>query len=322
MTEIIENKKQTPEDRIMELWTTGMDDCIFKNNIHEILEVDGNELLKNWNISLNTNGSLHLEYKDEDTSSIINLEDKTFSYYIKYKGEIVKKSDSDEYRFHLFRDTIKTVNNYTKYKEAVSRSIKTGETIFFSLDDKTVFKKHILSGKFIQKENGKVYFTNEAFYSSKEGSDDDSIEVVNFKSFNEMIEVEDETNEFFLTTNFIYPSGEGVNEISNFLQKMAGSLVGKNPFELDLNVPIEKVYVKVYNPDNTLLIETNNDDLITKIRCQIKEKKLEGFYLTFTDPKDKTEIKISIDSNGRFDCLEGIYYPLQLNLELSEKLIF
>ena len=50
MAEIIENKKQTPEDRIMELWITGMDDYIF-NNIHEILEEDGNELLKNWDIS-------------------------------------------------------------------------------------------------------------------------------------------------------------------------------------------------------------------------------------------------------------------------------
>jgi hypothetical protein len=322
MTEIIENKKQTPEDRIMELWIAGMDDYIFKNNIHEILEEDGNELLKNWDISLNTNGSLHLEYNDEDTSSIINLEEKTFFYIIKYKGEVVKKSDNDEYRFHLFRDTIKTVNNYTKYKKAVSRSINTGETIFFSLNDKTVFKKHILSGKFIQKEDGKVYFTNEAFYSSKEGSDDDSIEEVNFKSFNEMIEVEEETDEFFLTTDFIYPSGEGVNEVSNFLQKMEGSLVGKNPFELDLNIPVEKVYVKVYNPDNTLLIETNDDNLITKIRCQIKERKLEGFYLTFMNPEDKTETKISIDSNGRFDCPNGVYYPLNLTEKLSEKLLF
>lgn len=321
MAEKVENKKQTPEDRIMELWVSGMDDYIF-NNIHEILEEDGNELLKNWDISLNANGSLHLEYNDEDTSSIINLEEKTFSYIIKYKGEVVKKSDNDEYRFHIFRDTIKTVNNYTKYKEAVSRSINTGETTFFSLDSKTVFKKHILSGKFIQKEDGKVYFTNEAFYSSGEGSDDDNIEEVNFKSFNEMIEVEDETDEFFLTTNFIYPSGEGVSEVSSFLQKMEGSLVGKNPFELDLNIPVEKVYVKVYNPDNTLLIETNNDDLITKIRCQIKERKLEGFYLTFMNPEDKTETKISIDSNGRFDCPNGVYYPLDLTEKLSEKLLF
>lgn len=321
MAEIIENKKQTPEDRIMELWIAGMDDYIFKNNIHEILEEDGNELLKNWDISLNANRSLHLEYKDEDTSSIINLEDKTFSYIIKYKGEVVK-TDNDEYKFHLFRDTIKTVNNYTRYKEAISRSINTGETVFFSVDDKTVFKKHIISGKFIQKEDGKVYFTNEAFYSSKEGSDDDNIVAVNFKGFDEMIEVEDETDDFFLTTYFIYPSGEGVSEISSFLQKMAGSLVGKNPFELDLNVPIEKVYVKVYNPNNTLLIETNDDNLITKIRCQIKERKLEGFYLTFTDPENKTEIKISIDSNGRFDCLEGVYYPLNLTEKLSEKFLF
>ena len=320
MAEIIENKKQTPEDRIMELWIAGMDDYIF-NNIHEILEEDGNELLKNWNISLNANGSLHLEYKDEDTSSIINLEEKTFSYIIKYKGEVVK-SDNDEYRFHPFRDTIKTVNNYTRYKKAVSRSINTGETIFFSADDKTVFKKHLISGKFIQKEDGKVYFTNEAFYSSKEGSDDDCIEAVNFKSFDEMIEVEDETNDFFLTTYFIYPSGEGVSEISSFQQRMTGSLVGKNPFELDLSVPIEKVYVKVYNPDNTLLIETNNDNLVTKIRCQIKERKLEGFYLTFTDPEDKTETKISIDSNGRFDCPNGVYYPLNLTEKLSENLLF
>jgi hypothetical protein len=214
------------------------------------------------------------------------------------------------------------VNNYTKYKEAVSRSINTGETIFFSLDSKTVFKKHILSGKFIQKEDGKVYFTNEAFYSSEEGSDDDSIEAVNFKGFNEMIEVEDETDEFFLTTNFIYPSGEGVSEVSSFLQKMEGSLIGKNPFELDLSIPVEKVYVKVYNPDNTLLIETNNDNLVTKIRCQIKERKLEGFYLTFTNPEDKTEIKISIDSNGKFDCPNGVYYPLNLTEKLSENLLF
>lgn len=321
MAENIENKKQTPEDRIMELWIAGMDDYIFKNNIHEILEEDGNELLKNWDISLNANGSLHLEYNDEDTSSIINLEEKTFSYIIKYKGEVVK-TDNDEYRFHLFRDTIKTVNNYTRYKEDVSRSINTGETVFFSLDDKTVFKKHIISGKFIQKEDGKVYFTNEAFYSSKEGSEDDSIVAVNFKGFDEIIEVDEDTNEYFLTTDFIYPSGEGVSEVSSFLQKMAGSLVGKNPFELDLNVPIEKVYVKVYNPNNTLLIETNDDNLITKIRCQIKERKLEGFYLTFTNPESKTETKISIDSNGRFDCPDGIYYPLNLTEKLSENLLF
>ena len=137
-----------------------------------------------------------------------------------------------------------------------------------------------------------------------------------------MIEVEDETNDFFLTTYFIYPSGEGVSEISSFQQRMTGSLVGKNPFELDLSVPIEKVYVKVYNPDNTLLIETNNDNLVTKIRCQIKERKLEGFYLTFTDPEDKTETKISIDSNGRFDCPNGVYYPLNLTEKLSENLLF
>jgi len=322
MTEKVENKKQTLEDRIMELWIAGMDDYIFKNNIHEILEEDGNKLLKNWDISLNANGSLHLGYKDEDTSSIINLEEKTFSYIIKYKGEVVKESDNDEYMFHLFRDTIKTVNNYTRYKEAVSRSINTGETVFFSVDDKTVFKKHIISGKFIQKEDGKIYFTNEAFYSSKECSDDDSIVSVNFKGFNEIMEVDDETDEFFLTTYFIYQSGEGVSELSSFQQRMIGSLVGKNPFELDLNVPVEKVYVKVYNPNDTLLIETNNDNLVTKIRCQIKERKLEGFYLTFIDPKDKTEIKISIDSNGRFDCPDGVYYPLNLTEKLSENLLF
>lgn len=332
MTEIIENKKQTTEEIINELrdmlenWdgygAKPMNVDVYNNIYQYQLHYGYLKGLENWTISLNVNGSIYLEYDDGKTSSMINLGDKTYSYYINYNGKNVKKSDSSEWYMSLFNDIIVMVNNYTKYKEAVSRSINTGETVFFSLNDKTVFKKHILSGKFIQKEDGKVYFTNEAFYSSEEGSDDDSIEEVNFKGFNEMIEVEDETDEFFLTTNFIYPSGEGVSEVSSFLQKMEGSLIGKNPFELDLNIPVEKVYVKVYNPNDTLLIETNNDNLITKIRCQIKERKLEGFYLTFMNPEDKTETKISIDSNGRFNCPNGVYYPLNLTEKLSEKLLF
>ena len=125
MAENIENKKQTTEEIINELrdmpenWdgygAKPMNEGVY-NNIHQYqLHYGYLKGLENWTISLNVNGSLYLEYDDGKTSSMINLGNKTYSYYINYNGKNVKKSDSSEWDTCLFNDIIVMVNNYTKY---------------------------------------------------------------------------------------------------------------------------------------------------------------------------------------------------------------
>lgn len=43
--------------------------------------------------------------------------------------------------------------------------------------------------------------------------------------------------------------------------------------------------VKIYNPDGTLLCETNNELIFNDIRIQIKNQRLNGYYLVFEDKK-------------------------------------
>lgn len=50
--------------------------------------------------------------------------------------------------------------------------------------------------------------------------------------------------------------------------------------------------VKIFNPDGTLLCETDNDLQFNDIRIQIKDQKLEGYYLEFEGERS------NIDSDG------------------------
>jgi hypothetical protein len=331
-------KQQSTEELINELrdmpenWdgygAKPMNVDVYSNICQHQLYYGHNKGLKNWTISLNVNGSIYLEYDDGKTSSMINLGDKTYSYYINYNGKKVKESNSSEWNMCLFNDTIVMVNNYTKYREAVSKSLDTGETIFFNIDNPTC--EQVFSCKFIQDEKGRLYITNEVHYGfglfRKPKKD---IININYEKFNDKnrIDNDERTLEWLLTSNsiFFFPDKETEKlkkKIQKYQQKVGKTLSGKNPFELDLDTPVEKTFVRIYNPDGTLLIETDNDNLVTKLRCQIKEKRLSGFYLTFTDPVDKTEIKITIGTNGEFNCSAAVYYPLKLDNELSSKLLF
>lgn len=48
---------------------------------------------------------------------------------------------------------------------------------------------------------------------------------------------------------------------------------------------IQNPSVKIYNPDGTLLCDTNNELVFNDIRIQIKDQKLTGYYLIFEGNK-------------------------------------
>lgn len=52
-------------------------------------------------------------------------------------------------------------------------------------------------------------------------------------------------------------------------------------------------WIKVYNPENGLVIKTNEDVLFDYIRVQIAENRLEGYYVIFN------ERRIPIYPDGR-----------------------
>lgn len=56
---------------------------------------------------------------------------------------------------------------------------------------------------------------------------------------------------------------------------------------------IQTPSVKIYNPDGTLLCETNNELVFNDIRIQIKDQKLNGYYLIFEGNK------CDIDNDGQ-----------------------
>ena len=51
--------------------------------------------------------------------------------------------------------------------------------------------------------------------------------------------------------------------------------------------------VKIYNPDGTLLCETNNELIFNDIRIQIKNQNLKGYYLIYEGNK------CDIDNDGQ-----------------------
>lgn len=84
----------------------------------------------------------------------------------------------------------------------------------------------------------------------------------------------------------------------------------ENQPEIDIRQrPIEK-YIRIYKPDGTLLIETNQFTTYLWVRTQIKKKKLYGYYIEFEG------VKIAINANGT-----EVFYPEGM-MDLSTKLLF
>lgn len=55
---------------------------------------------------------------------------------------------------------------------------------------------------------------------------------------------------------------------------------------------LQDPYVDVYDPDDNLIIRTNDDKIFLSICCQIKEAHAEGFYVILTkDMKQYEEYK-------------------------------
>jgi hypothetical protein len=98
-----------------------LNEDVYKNAL-EIIKADEEEhLLDDWEVSLNINGSLYFTYEDKNTTSMINLGDKMFSYFIKYKGKVVNKSDGDYYSCNNFMNIIRRVSNHTAEDKTEAR---------------------------------------------------------------------------------------------------------------------------------------------------------------------------------------------------------
>lgn len=54
-------------------------------------------------------------------------------------------------------------------------------------------------------------------------------------------------------------------------------------------IDIQNPTVKIFNPNGTLLCETNNELVFNDIRIQIKDQKLSGYYIEINDEKSKIE---------------------------------
>lgn len=76
---------------------------------------------------------------------------------------------------------------------------------------------------------------------------------------------------------------------------------------LDIIPPVDN-FAKIFNPDGSLLIETNNLLLFSHIRVQIKENELEGYSVQYQD-----EI-IPIDKNGRLPSWPDGFFDTWDNL--------
>lgn len=72
--------------------------------------------------------------------------------------------------------------------------------------------------------------------------------------------------------------------------------------------------VRFFNPDGTLLCETNNELVFNDIRIQIKDQQLSGYYIVF---KCKKHL---IDIDGQFEIWPGGLFDIstkQLNYLLG-----
>lgn len=58
---------------------------------------------------------------------------------------------------------------------------------------------------------------------------------------------------------------------------------------------INNIAIGIYNPENQLIVYTNNQLVFEDIRIQIKEKQLTGYYIKFNGEK------IKIDRNGNLE---------------------
>lgn len=87
----------------------------------------------------------------------------------------------------------------------------------------------------------------------------------------------------------------------------------KNQPKIDMSQCPAAKHVKIFEPDGSLLTETNDYVTYLWIRAQIKEKQLRGYYIEFEG------MKISIDPRGTEQYLpEGMMdLPTNLLLELA-----
>lgn len=72
---------------------------------------------------------------------------------------------------------------------------------------------------------------------------------------------------------------------------------------------ISEVTSFLYNPDGELLFTINSNLKLNDVRIQIKEQKLEGYYLKYK--KDEGDLyKISINPNGQLSSWPEGFYDL------------
>lgn len=307
-------------------------------NLEEVLKIDP-QVLENWEISLNTNGSLYFQYKDEDTEAMINLGTGDFSYNLWHKTKLIEAGSNHKFWDTTFYDFVCRVNNFTGFVNLLEDHIKTGETAFYIVQDYTERRKErgktfFASCNFIRRD-GKVFIINQICYNlickkpvEGEVFDPTDIDEVHYNLYDKVLEL-DLTDIGLMEDLLKFKFLKG-DELKNFLKKVenfTNQLVTfrkttYNPYNLSLSLPIEEKTVKIYNPDNTLLIETNREEIVDSIRLQIKEKNLQGFYMTYKEDDD-TEGKLFILQDGRLKPDKNTdEFPLNQKLRLAEALIF
>lgn len=306
-----------------------LNEDVYENALEVIGADEKDHLLDDWEVSLNINGSLYFTYEDKNTTSMINLGKRDFSYFIKYKGKVVNKSDGDYYSCNNFIKIIKRVSNHTRLMGIIEKYAKSGERAFYYFKG----NKELQASCIFFKKKDKIFMKNQILfgYHSRNHRSFEWIPDIGFGLYKNIIKVDyDYMDVFDDLVDAVFLEGKSrksfIRKIKDFRLKLEGILeTAHNPYKLDLTPPSEKTFVKVFNPDGTLLVETDNDNLVSSIRCQIKEKKLSGFYLTFT-AEDKTEARIEIGPDGLFqkstNQAEFVDYPLVVAESLSEKLLF
>ena len=79
---------------------------------------------------------------------------------------------------------------------------------------------------------------------------------------------------------------------------------------IDVNKCPKNIPVTIYDCNDELIVETDNDLVFDWVRAEIKEKSLEGCYLIFKGEK------IRLDRNGTPEC-----YPDGLFEYLTDQLV-
>jgi hypothetical protein len=296
------------------------------------------KVLNNWKINSNIDGTINMTFDDGVTEGYFKLkeglkdlsddhpknrEDRgIYDFKIVYKGK-VKESGKDE--IYYFTNNImkifEKIKRYSDFMEKVEQFAVTGETAFFRQTD-TEKLECCYSCNFFYKGDGSIWFRNQIRYGFLERNlkVTDSIQSISYSIYKSVVKLTKDVIEDLIYFQFYNESEtrKMKREIQYFKQRTC--MIGRstyNPYDLDINRPKEKVFIKIYNPDNTLLIETPDEILLDHIRVQIKEKKLKGFYITFTS--NKRLVRMDIDENGRFTN-EGSF-PSQYE-ELATKLLF